>query len=301
MARGGANRTTEVMVSLRVILARLNGTPTDESVLRGCLAMSKVSSGHVIAFFSRPDPRSATLIVDEGISAADYQETVASLERDWHQAASAAFRTFQTWRASNDIPFIQDTHHDEGPTAEWQLPDIFAAEATNVVEFGRAADILVSPVPTAPEDEGLDAALFSTGRPVLLVPEGAEPERMSGRILIAWNGSAEASHAVAAALPLLMRAENVTVFTAPQGSVQPGLAKRLTAYLRWHGVHAAILQPNGGGANSISGALFDAIRKTQANLLVMGAYTHSRMRERLFGGVTKHVLNKTEIPVLMAH
>jgi hypothetical protein len=279
----------------------LNGTPADDHVLRGSLAISKLCRGHVIALFSRADPRSATVILDDGISTTDYRDAFVDLERDWHQAAALAFRSFQTWRTSNDIPFIQDSYWNEGPTAEWQMPDVFAAEAVNITEFGRVADILVSSLPTQSEDEGLEAALFSTGRPVLLVPECADPGMANGRVLIAWNGSVEASHAVAAALPLLTQAEDVIVLTIPGHGVEPGLAGRLVTYLQWHGVQASVLRPGSGGANSMSGALFEAIEKTKANLLIMGAYTHSRMRERFFGGVTKHVLNKVEIPVLMAH
>ena len=286
-------------MSLRVILARLNGTLSDESVLRGCLAISKVSSGHVVALFSRPGPQSTAVVLDEGFGAADYQAAVANAEREWRDAAGQAFRHFQKWRSSNDIPFVQDSQWD-GPTAEWQLPDVFAGEAVNIAEAGRVADILVSSSPTLSDDEGLQAALFSTGRPVLLMPDRSIPKMMNGRVLIAWNGSVEASHAVAAALPLLIRAEDVMVLTVPQNGVQHGLAKKLIGYLQWHGVRASIVWP-GGGANSISGALFDAVKRTEANLLIMGAYTHSRMRELFFGGVTKHVLAKMEIPVLMAH
>ena len=289
-------------MSPRVILARLNGTPSDADVLGNALAMSKMFSSHTVALFSRPEPHSDSVIIDEGFSAADYEDLVADKEREWKQLAMNAYKTFEKWRAKNEIPFIRNPTFEEGPSAEWQVPSDLASEAMNVARFGLVSDIVVSAAPTiGSDDTGLEAALFDTGRPILIVPEHGGADIASGTVVIAWNGSVEASHAVVAAMPLLNRAEHVFAFTVPKGALQLNAAKELAAYLSWHGIRASVIKAEAGGANSISGALLDAVKKVKANLLVMGAYTHSRVRERLFGGVTKDVLKNADIPVLMAH
>jgi nucleotide-binding universal stress UspA family protein len=288
-------------MSLRVILARLNGTPSDENVLGNAFAMSKVFCGHTVALFSRPEPRTDSVIVDEGFSAADYEDLMKDKEREWKQFAMNAYKTFEKWRAKNEIPFIRNPTFEEGPSAEWQMPSDIASESMNIARFGVVSDIVVSAAPTTgSNDTGLEAALFDTGRPMLLAPEDGNADVIGGTVVIAWNGSVEASHAVVAAMPLLNRAEHVFAFTVPKGALQLNAAKELAAYLSWHGIRASVIRAEAGGANSISGALLDAVKKVKANLLVMGAYTHSRVRERLFGGVTKDVLKNADIPVLMA-
>jgi nucleotide-binding universal stress UspA family protein len=291
-------------MSLRVILARLNGTPSDHDVLGSALAMSKMFCGHTVAFFSRPIPHSDSVIIDDGISTADYQDVMADMEREWKEFAMNAYRTFESWRTINDIPFVRSSRFEEGAfaSAEWQMPSDFFSEAKNIARFGRVSDIVVSAAPKSSSDDiGLEAALFDTGRPILLAPEHGSAAVASGTVVVAWNGSVEASRAVVAAMPLLAHAEHVFAFTSPKGELQLSAAAELATYLRWHGIRASTIKAEAGGANSISGALLEAVEKVKANLLVMGAYTHSRVRERLFGGVTRDVMKGASVAVLMAH
>lgn len=289
-------------MSLRVILARLNGTPSDEHVLENAWTMSKVFCGHTVALFSRPEPHNDSVIIDEGMSAADYDDIVEDMEREWKQFATNSYKTFETWRAKNEMPFIRNPTFEECPSTEWKTPSAFSSEAMNIARFGLVSDIVVSAAPTiGSDDTGLEAALFDTGRPILLVPAHGSADITGGTVIIAWNGSVEASHAVVAAMPLLAQAEHVFTFTVPKGDLQVGAAEELVGYLSWHGIQASTIRVEAGGANSISGALLEAVKRVKANLLVMGAYTHSRVRERLFGGVTKDVLKNTDVAVLMAH
>lgn len=287
---------------LRVILARLNGTPSDEDVLGNALAMSKIFHSHTVALFSRPKPSSEAVIADDGICAIDYEDILEGMQREWKELATHAYKRFETWRTANEIPFIRNPPFDEGPSAEWQMASDLTSEAMNVARFGLVSDIVVSAAHTiGSDDTGIEAALFDTGRPILLVPEHAGGAIASATAIIAWNGSVEASHAVVAAMPLLNHAEHVFALTVPKSPLHRDAARELVSYLSWHGVRASVIRAEAGRANSISGALLDSVKKVKASLLVMGAYTHSRVRERLVGGVTKDILKKADIPVLMAH
>ena len=120
-------------------------------------------------------------------------------------------------------------------------------------------------------------------------------------IAIAWNGSAEAGRAVAVALPLLARAGSVTILSVAEDDRTRELpAGELSAYLAWHGITAR--SRTLPGATSHAGeALMAECRDVGADLLVMGAYTHSRLRQLILGGVTRHVLHHAALACLMCH
>jgi nucleotide-binding universal stress UspA family protein len=144
-----------------------------------------------------------------------------------------------------------------------------------------------------------ESGLMRTGRPVLLVP-GSKPGKVGSSVAIAWNGSVEASKAVASAMPFLMRARAVTAISVVESGVEFHNLEGLVQYLRWHGIRAkpAVVKSRAGDTGK---AVCGAASRAKADLLVMGAYTHSRMREMIFGGVTDHVLRASRIPVLLAH
>ena len=154
--------------------------------------------------------------------------------------------------------------------------------------------------------------LLHSGRPVLIVPYAPPlpllaPPAAARNVLISWNASKEASRAVSAALPLLQRAGQVHVAIfdaqvhAAEHGEQPGA--ELLQYLARHGVDARVHLLDGGGVRrgDIGEALLSQAADLSADLLVMGAYGHSRLRETILGGVTRTILQSMTIPVLMAH
>ena len=137
------------------------------------------------------------------------------------------------------------------------------------------------------------------GRPVLLVPRAGRFESLGLRPLVAWNGSLEAAKAATAALPLLRRAEEVTlaVFGPAHSDGEPGADMAL--YLARHGVKVQIQhRPRPADAGH---AILSLAADRCADLLVMGAYGHSRFREMMLGGATRTILATATLPVLMAH
>ncbi len=145
------------------------------------------------------------------------------------------------------------------------------------------------------------AGLFETGRPVLIAPPDT-PKSIGRNIAIAWNGSAEASRAVAAATNFFTTAEKVTVLTAESERTPAEAAQELADYLLLHGVRAETRifahmadKPLGGTA------LLKACDDVRADLLVMGAFIASGFRELIMGNATQQVLSEATIPVLMGH
>ena len=127
-------------------------------------------------------------------------------------------------------------------------------------------------------------------------------EHFGKRAAIAWNSSAESSRAVFDALPLLKRAEKVTIITIdPEGGPDaPASAEAMAASLARHGVEASVSHTTSGGIG-VGAALLSRISDEGDDLLVMGGYGHSRLREFVFGGATRHILEQMTVPVLMSH
>lgn len=141
------------------------------------------------------------------------------------------------------------------------------------------------------------AALMNSSRPVLVLPQSRKPS-IGRRISIAWNQSAEAAKAVTAAMPLLQLADEVNIVSCgPESGLGPK-SRQLANYLRFWGVTSKVVRTRG---SDDAKELMKAYKDTKSDLLVMGAYSRSRLRQRIFGGVTDHMLNRANIPVLMLH
>jgi nucleotide-binding universal stress UspA family protein len=198
------------------------------------------------------------------------------------------------------------------PTLRWTVEAAFTqlgALTDLVAQRARFADLVILPRPYAaaqgPEAEAvIEAALFQGRAPVLVLPDsGAGRAATPRRAVIAWNQSAEAMAAVRTALPLLKLADlvNIAVIDPPQhGPERSDPGGMLCQMLVRHGVKAEV-SVLARTLPRISDILARHVRDQNADLLVMGAYGHSRLREAILGGATRNMLEQTEIPVLMAH
>jgi nucleotide-binding universal stress UspA family protein len=117
-------------------------------------------------------------------------------------------------------------------------------------------------------------------------------------VSVAWNGTAESAAAVAAALPWLHKAAAVQILASDEYQRRGPKAEGIQAYLRWHGIQAEIT-PFKPATREVGAGLLGAARDFNADLITMGAYSHSRLRQLILGGVTRHVLENAEIPVMM--
>ena len=169
--------------------------------------------------------------------------------------------------------------------------------------LGRVFDITVVGRPeqriSGPRPLTLDAALFDSGRPVLIAPPSA-PASIGSNVVIAWNRSTETARCVALALPVLEAARGITVLTV-EGSGVPGPdGQELADYLGARGIAARAITVS-PGKRSAGETILGEAAALGCDLLVKGAFTQSRLRQIIFGGATRHILESAEVPVFMAH
>jgi nucleotide-binding universal stress UspA family protein len=147
--------------------------------------------------------------------------------------------------------------------------------------------------------------VMNSVRPVLIVPYAGKLDSVGKRIVVAWDGSAEAARALAGAMPLMQKADLVQVMrfnpvVAGEGKgEEPGADVAL--YLARHGINVDVKRQASESDVQIGNALLSHIANTNADLLVMGAYGHSRLREWVLGGVTDTILKSMTVPTLMMH
>jgi nucleotide-binding universal stress UspA family protein len=183
-----------------------------------------------------------------------------------------------------------------------------ASVTTIVARRARFSDLVVLPKPYGedlPADAPVvvEAAMFQGHAPVIVLAEGAPPVLTPETVVIAWNDSPEALAAVRRALPLLVAAKKVSIcIVAPErhGSETADPGAELSKMLTRHGANVEVcLQPQ--TLPRVSEVIARHVEDIDADLLVMGAYGHSRFREAILGGATRNMLEHAKVPVFMAH
>lgn len=183
-----------------------------------------------------------------------------------------------------------------------------AAMGTHVASRSRFADLVVMPLPYGAQKGGdmevaVEAALFGGRAPVLVLPESKAPSTQFKTIMVAWNEAAEAMTAVRRALPLLQSADLVRIVTVAPAKHQPDRTdpgSLMSQMLARHGVTCEI-DVLSQTMPRTSDVLNRHATDTGSDMIVMGAYGHSRLREAILGGATRNMLESAKVPVLMAH
>ncbi len=247
---------------------------------------------------SPPDAMSATLSISDLVADADI--TFDDVPGDESADEAQARASFKEWREGNNLASRIEDKGADVPWAKWRRShNTIEAE---IIASGRLSDLIILNRPNpheAAKQRAFDAAVFQTGRPTVFVFDNV-PDDILRHVMIAWNGSIESVRAVTASMPLLKRASRVSIFTAAAHTDTPGGTLDISELLTCHGIqphklHVLSDEP------SIGEALIKAAAYQNATMLVMGAYSHSRVRERLLDGVTLHVVRHGTIPVLMIH
>ena len=169
---------------------------------------------------------------------------------------------------------------------------------------GRVFDVIVMSRSEANSiglhDKAIESGLFDSGRPILIAAR-TPPREIGANVLIAWNCSTEQARATAFAMPLLRKAERITMLHVEGGTAVPGpSAAQATQYLQRNGVNVALMTVGLEG-RSTGEAILATAQSLGCDLLIKGAYTQSRLRQMIFGGATRHILKHAALPVLMAN
>ncbi len=193
--------------------------------------------------------------------------------------------------------------------SEWRGHDENSPRADplhSITRQTRCADLVIMGQNDAEQRVGELAAdvILSAGRPVLTVPRDGKFGDLSGQITVGWDGSREAARAAFDALPLLKKAKGVSIVTVRKGGENKdwlsGGGAEMAHTLARHGVKAEVVAIDKSDA-SAGDSLLAYTSAQDGDLLVMGCYSHSRLRERLLGGATRHLLRNMIVPVLMSH
>lgn len=285
---------------IKTILVAASGTDSDAATYAAALALARPSAAHLDVLHVRLDAVSVAVAIatDAGAVTAGLVE---QLERDAAERERMAREIFARFCTGAGIALATAPAPGGGaaPSAEFHVES--GEEARWIAAYGTAADLIVARRGNGDDVAArstLETVLFETGRPVLIPADAALPARFE-RIAIAWKPTPQAARSVALAMPFLQQAKQVLVITVDEEPEARHDCDQLVRNLAWHGlsVSAERLAPGPDGA---AASLLAAIA-ARADLLVMGGYGHSLLREWVFGGFTQRVLAGAPLPVLMAH
>jgi nucleotide-binding universal stress UspA family protein len=278
-------------MSYKTIVVHLDTSQRAHPRLEIALRLAKQFGAHLTGVFAvfSPDPRS--LYVMGGTA-----EYYATHEEIRAERRAALERLFHAELRRADV------------AGEWVTTDEPASLA--VPREGRCADLVVAGQDNPEDPESYIGDFFpenlilSCGRPVLLVPHASNARSTGGQVLVAWDGSREATRAVHDALPFMRSANSTTILSvnaAHEGERAriPG-ADIATAIAR-HGIAVKVENIETGPGAPVGEVLLSQVADSGADLLVMGAYGHARWRELVMGGATRTILRSMTVPVLMSH
>jgi nucleotide-binding universal stress UspA family protein len=286
-------------MAIRKLLLPLTGTAAGEAALSTALTIARGWNAHVLALHVRVDSRDVAPLAGEGLSGAMIEEMMSATEKESNDRAHSIRLMFERFVARHNV--VVEEARAGADHASASFASVIGREEDIVAQQARLADLTVVPHPDSGDDvsssDALHAVLFDSGRPVLISPQTAQPT-IGRRVCLAWNGTAESASSVQAAMPWMERAEAVALLSAEgyqrRGPGSPDAA----AYLALHGIHASIVSFKAIGG-SVGAGLLAAAAEFGCDMLSMGAYSHSRLRQLILGGVTRHVLENARLPVMM--
>jgi nucleotide-binding universal stress UspA family protein len=288
-------------MSMRSLLVPLFGAEVDALGLDAGLGVARRFGAHVHGLFVRIDPRDAIPVIGEAVSPAVIDQLIEAAAAEMDRRSVAARQAFDAASGKAGVTISGMPCPPGMASASWG--EVTGRRDVVLPRRARASDLTVVCRPderTPPElDRDLEAILFGSGRPLLIVPPGGAPGD-ARTIAVAWNDSTEAARAVAGALPFLDGADAVHVLCAKTWRTEAEADLELLEYLRWRGIagtrHAVTFEGEPVGA-----ALLEAAAAAGADLLVMGGYGRTRLGELVLGGVTRHVLAHSPLPLLLSH
>ncbi len=278
-------------MTYKTILVHLNDTRRAEALLEPAVQLASKNNAHLIGMHVYASVPASPVAIPYG---SQVLNTIAGAERQETDQLAATFSRMTAKR-----PF----------TAEWRALKVPHVDlAAVVMDHGRAADLIIagqtdpdwdlSPLMDFPERLALES-----GRPVLVVPYIGRYANVGRNVVIAWKAGRESARAVFDALPMLTAADNVHILEVKQrADEETGLAPDTTiaASLGRHGIKPSV-RTSIAADISVGDEILSRLADLGADLLVMGAYGHSRMREMVFGGATRHIARHMTVPTLFSH
>ncbi|MGI9355251.1 MAG: universal stress protein [Rhizobiaceae bacterium] len=283
---------------IRKILVPVRGDGKGDNVLAHAAALAQRFKAHVTITHCRAR---AEDLMPYGVpipaflkqQIIDHTATLADQVEDGMQAAV---------RALAGTLKLEMTENPEGKAATASWVEEPGRQVDVIKRHGRLADLICVAKPDVDRNLGtnsLKAALFHTGRPVIMCPHNDDvPDELGNCLAIAWNGSIEAARAVALSLPLIEHADKITILTAGR-EASGASADDLASYLHLRGIDSTV---NRFEPRRVVGLdLLKHAKEAGTNLLIMGAYGDSHEKETMFGGNTQYIVDNAEMPVVLVH
>jgi nucleotide-binding universal stress UspA family protein len=274
---------------IKDVMVRLDGTRADDARVTAVDQIAEYFDSHIVGLFFNVLP----LIIAEEDNAA---------------AAAESIRLIDVARAAGDkveAKLRQRLARLQKPVELRRFDTFSGAMGAIAAREARTADVFVAMRPNgAPREpeQLIESVLFETGRHLFLVPGGKTASPAFDSVMVAWNGSREAARAVAEALPYLRKAETVSIVIVDEREPvesEAALGKDIVEHLRHHGIGAKVHRVKMDG--HVGTTLIAESKRLKPDLIVMGGYGHSRLREWLLGGATYEMMHNAPVPLLMAH
>lgn len=291
------------MKDVRKILLPLPSTSNAEAALARGGIFARRFGAHLAVLHVRPDGRDIAPLAGEGMSGAMVEDLMRSADHESARHAHDVHTLFERYVATQpDIKVVplHSAYPVDAPSISFTVAR--GVESEIIPAQARLSDFTLVPHPDSGDEvsssETLHAVLFDSGRPVVIAPRTA-PLGPIKRVCIGWNGTAESSSALRGALAWAQTAEAVRVLHCGDYQRRGPSAKDVVDYLAAHSIKADTVefQPI---ERDVGKGLLAACQDFNADMLAMGAYSHSRLRQLILGGVTRHVLESANITVLMS-
>ena len=285
---------------IKIILVPLDGTEPSAEVLNTALVVANRFDSHIKVVHVR-EPAGEPFMFS-GMPAAYRDEYAEISSRAIDEITERVKQQFNAFIAEGGVKKTSKPSASKQVTASLH---VFEGDADSVLaRESRLVDVIAMSRPRKHRVGGAgvgelhESLMLRSGRPVMIVPPG--PEWKAHRVdhaAIGWNNSVEASRALSMTLPWLTQMKKVTVLVSKKREAD---VDEVTEYLKWHGCKADYHIISGRGTN-VGKKMLDSCAEIGAEFLVVGGFSHTRTRQRLFGGVTSHLLGNTNIITVMAH
>lgn len=278
---------------IKSILASLTGYGSDRTVLDTSIALARLFDARVDCLHVQLDPASAEMMVRSGVP--------LEYERVERARLAHARQEFEAVCKRNGLPSDSSSPSGAaGVSLNWRFVEGF--DSIETPRRGQFHDLAVIARDQELPPWRLGQIVMNTGRPIVIAP--AKPVETIGRkVAIGWKSGPESARMLATAMPLLVKAQKVLVYFVAEGESDDGKGgdmNELIAHLNAHGVDAEPARLS-VGASTVAETIRQAAYNAGADLLAIGAYGRSRLRELVFGGVTREMLHDCALPVLMFH
>lgn len=285
-------------MAIRSILVPVRGDGLGTGLLDHALAIAKARNAHLDVVHCRARPED---MLPFGVFLpSNMRDQIKSAAGNMADTEEAKLRPlFDAYAREHNLKIVESPPWpDDALSISWC--ERTGKQANIIALLGRLSDLIVVPKPNRETNVGfntLESALFSAGKPVLMCPEGS-PKQLGEHLAIAWNGSTEAARLVASGLALLSLAKKVTILAVGAEMPKDVGPDALSNHLKSHGIDSEIVVRE---ESRIAQTLLSECSERGVDTLMMGAYGQSRRLELIMGGVTQHIVEHADLPVLMGH